>query len=136
MSRENTEVVGRALEAWQLEDLDKWLSAYDPAIQWHTALERVVGGMENCYRGIEGLVQLWSVYRTELADFEFEPQGLRDLGENRVLLLAHIRWRGPSSGFQSESPMGMVITVRDGLIVHSIDYLSHDEALEAVGLRE
>jgi ketosteroid isomerase-like protein len=35
-----------------------------------------------------------------------------------------------------ESPLGIVITVREGKIVRSVDYLSHEEALQAVGLRE
>jgi ketosteroid isomerase-like protein len=136
MSRENLQVVRGALEAWQSDDLDTFLTAYDPAIEWHTALERVVGGIENCYRGIEGLRRLWWVYRTEQEDFQFEPQDLRDLGEDRVLFLGHIRWRGPTSHFESDSPLGMVITLRNGKIVHSVDYLSHGDALEAVGLRE
>jgi hypothetical protein len=30
----------------------------------------------------------------------------------------------------------MVITVREGKVFHSLDYLSHEEALKAVGLEE
>jgi ketosteroid isomerase-like protein len=35
-----------------------------------------------------------------------------------------------------ESPVGYVVTVRDGKIVRSEDCLSHEEALKAVGLEE
>jgi ketosteroid isomerase-like protein len=35
-----------------------------------------------------------------------------------------------------QSPFGMVITVRNGKIVRSMDYLSHEQTLEAVGLRD
>ena len=55
MSRENVEVVRRGLEAWQRDNLDGWLSTCDPAIGWHTALERLIGGIESSYRGIDGL---------------------------------------------------------------------------------
>ena len=136
MSRENVEVVRRALEAWQRDDLDTFLSLADPAVEWHAALERVIGGIEQCYRGIEGLRRFWSVYRTEFANFEVEGQELRDVHEDCVLLLGHFRWRGPASGIESESPAGLVITLRNGKIVRSMDYLTHQEALEAVGLRE
>ena len=136
MSQENLEVVRRALEAWQRGDLDTWLSAYDPAIEWHPALERIVGGMENSYRGIDGLREAWSMYRSELEDFHNEAQELRDVDKDRVVLLGEMRWRGAASGIDMGSPVGMVVTLRDGKIVHSIDYLSHEEALEAVGLRE
>jgi hypothetical protein len=37
---------------------------------------------------------------------------------------------------QMQSPFGMVITVRNGKIVRSMDYLSHEQTLEAVGLRD
>src|SRR5215211_4199227 len=136
MSQENVEVVRRALEAWQRDDLDAWLTAYDPAIEWHTALERIVGGIENCYRGLDRLREAWSMYRTELEDFHYAAQELRDVDKDRVVLLGHMRWRGAASGIEMDSPVGMVVTLRDGKVVHSIDYLSHEEALEAVGLRE
>jgi ketosteroid isomerase-like protein len=78
--------------------------------------------------------QLWQDYRTQLAYFEIEAQELRDVGDDRVVFLGRFRWRGLASGIESESPVGMVITVRDGKIIQSIDYLSYEEALKAVGL--
>jgi ketosteroid isomerase-like protein len=40
----------------------------------------------------------------------------------------------PSERGRVESPLGQVVTVRDGKIVQTVDYLSHEQALEAVGL--
>ena len=98
--------------------------------------ERLLGGEETCYRGVDGLRRMWSVYRTEFADFEVWADDLRPADDDRVVLLGHLRWRGPTSGIQTESALGQVMTLRDGKVVHSMDYLSHQEALEAVGLRE
>jgi ketosteroid isomerase-like protein len=134
MSPENVETVQRQLVAWQRDDLDTWVSNTDPAIEWHTVLERLVEGPESVYRGHDGVRQLWQDYRTQLAYFEIEAQELRDVGDDRVVFLGRFRWRGLASGIESESPVGMVITVRDGKIVQSIDYLSYEEALKAVGL--
>ena len=136
MSRENVEVVHRCVEAWQRDDLDAWLSTLDPAMEWHAAFERLVGGTGSIYRGIEGMREFWTAYRTELEDFQVEAQEARDLGDDRVLLLGHIRWRGPASRIELESEVGLVYTLRNGKLVRSMDYLSHDEALEAVGLSE
>ena len=135
MSRANVEVVRRGLEAWQRDDLDGWLSACDTAVEWHAVLERLVGGIENSYRGMAGLRQLWSAYRTELESFELEAQELRDVDEDHVLVLGHMRSRGPASGIESQWPLGMVLTLRNGKVVRW-DYVTHQEALEAVGLRE
>ena len=136
MSREHVEVVRQALEAWQRDDFETWVAALDPAIEWYTVLEKLVEGLGSVYRGTEGMRKFWTAYRTELDDFQIEGQELRDLGDDRVLLLGHFRWRGPASGIEVGSPLGLVMTLREGKVIHSSDYLSHEEALEAVGLRE
>src|ERR1700716_399092 len=136
MSQENVEIVRRGLAAWASEDFDVWLSTCDPDVEWHTVLERLVEGPESVYRGTDGVRRLWHFYRTELDNFEIEAQEIRDMGDDRVVLLGRLRWRGPASGIESESPLGMVITLNRGKIIRSLDYLSHREALEAVGLAE
>ncbi len=88
------------------------------------------------FRGIEGMREFWSAYRTDLDDMRVEMEEIRDLGDDVMLYLGTYRWRGPASGVEVESRLGMIFTVRDGKIVRSIDYLSHHEALQAVGLRE
>jgi ketosteroid isomerase-like protein len=134
LSQENVQVVRRSLEAWQRDDLDSFLVTVDSAVAWHAALERLVKGIESFYRGHEGMRQMWHSYRTELEDLEFEAQEFRDLGDDRVLLLGHVRWRAARSEVVVESPLGLVMTVSRGRIVQSIDYLSHEEALKAAGL--
>ena len=136
MSRENVEIVRRQLEDWQRGDFDAFLAKVHPDIEWHAVLERLVEGPENQYRGREGVRRMWRAYRTELEGFEIEADEIRDAGDDRVVLLGRIRWRGVASGAPTESPLGMVITIRDGMMFKSVDYLSHDEALKAVGLEE
>jgi ketosteroid isomerase-like protein len=136
MSRENVEACRQSMEAWERDDLDSWLATMDPIVEWHATVERLVEGTENFYRGHEGMRRLWHFWRTEFEDFEIEAQELRDGGDDRVVLLGRIRWRGLASGIATESPIGMVITVRGGKIIRSMDYLTHQEALEAVGLSE
>ena len=125
----------RALEAGHQGDFESWLATIDPRVEWHTVLERMVEVTESMYRGHEGMHRLWHLYHTELEDFQIEAQELRDLGDNRVLLLGHLRWRGAASGIQVESPLGMVITYDGAKVIHSMDFLSHREALEAAGLK-
>jgi len=52
------------------------------------------------------------------------------------VLLADARFRGPASGIEVGSPLGQVYTLRDGKIIRSVDFNTHDEALEAAGLPE
>jgi ketosteroid isomerase-like protein len=80
--------------------------------------------------------EVWNLWRTEVDDFSVEAEEIRDLGDERVLLLGHIRFRGPASGIMVESQLADVATLRDGKVVRSEDYLSHKEALKAVGLED
>ena len=130
------EVVRRVLEAWQQDDFEAFLSGTDPTIEWHTVLERMVEAPRASIEATREYGGSGTSIETELDDFEVEAQDLRDVGDDRVVLLGKLRWRGLKSGIESEAPLGAVITLRDGKKIQSIDYLSHQEALKAVGLKE
>jgi len=134
MSHENVEIVRRVAEAWQRGDFEGFLCLLDPEIEWLTGTERGMGS--TAYHGHEGVRESWNHWRTEFEDIWVETGEVRDLGGERVLRLAHIRFRGPASGIVVESQLALVQTLRDGKIVRSMDYLSHQEALKAVGLTE
>jgi ketosteroid isomerase-like protein len=136
MSQQNVEIARRGFEAWQRDDFDAWLSYIDPDVEWLTAIERGLGRAGNVFHGHEGMREFWSLWRTEVDDFWAESDEIRDLGGERVLHLAHIQFRGRASGIMVESHLALVVTIRDGKIVRSEDYLSHKEAPEDVGLSE
>jgi ketosteroid isomerase-like protein len=79
---------------------------------------------------------LWNLWRTEVEDFWIETEEIRDLGDDRALHLAQIQFRGRASGITVKSQLALVQALRNGRIIRSMDYLSHAEALEAVGLSE
>ncbi len=135
MSSENVEFARKALAAWQRDDMDSWLDTTHPDVEWHAIFERLVYGRESVFRGRDGMIELWRSYRTDV-EFQLELDELRDLGDDRVIGLGWFRWRGPASGIEGESQIGMVITLRGGKAIRSIDYPSHQEALKAVGLEE
>jgi ketosteroid isomerase-like protein len=136
MSSENVEVARRTLDAWQRDDWETWLSYIDEDIEYHSAIEPAVQGAAGAHIGHEGMHRLWNVWRTEVEDLTIESLELREAPDGRVVHRTHARWRGAVRGFEAESPLVLVITVRDGKILRSVDYLSHEEALESVGLRE
>jgi hypothetical protein len=51
------------------------------------------------------MVQLWTVYRTELHHFTIAAQQILDVGD-RVVLLGHAHSRGAASGIDVDSPLG------------------------------
>jgi ketosteroid isomerase-like protein len=133
---QNVEMVRRSGEAWQRDDFETWLSTIDPDVEWFTGVERALGRAGSIYRGHEGMREFWNLWRIDVDDHWVEVEEIRDLGDERVLSLGRLRFRGPASGITVESQLANVITLREGKIVRSEDYLSHQEALKAVGLEE
>src|SRR6478752_1127341 len=123
MSQENVEIVRAAFEAWKRDDFDTWFSSIDPTVEWHTVLEQPFEGAGSVYRGLDGMRRFWDAYRTDIGSMEVDTQEYRDVGDDRVVFLGWFRWRGLRSGIESETPLGLVVTVRDAKIVQSIDYL-------------
>jgi ketosteroid isomerase-like protein len=62
-----------------------------------------------------------------------EEANIRDL-ENRVLALGTLHFTGRGSGIETEAPVAIVASFRNGLITDFTDYGDTDRAIEAVGL--
>ena len=89
---------------------------------------KVYRGHAGLRRYVDELFESFSTVRPH--DIEF-----RDLG-NRVVALYRLSVRGRDSGVAIDQPGGTVYELRGGKIVHGRSYLSHGEALKAVGLAE
>ena len=111
MSQENVETTRAGLDAWSRRDIEALIELLHPEVEWHPALQRLVGG--------EAVV-VSEVY---------------DLGE-RVAALAHLALRGRQSRLEIESPVGVVVDFREHKMLCVRTYLGHTEALEAAGLSE
>jgi ketosteroid isomerase-like protein len=134
VSQEQVEIVRRLTEAWQRDDFEAWLSLIDPDVAWLMGIERPFGS--NAVHGHEGAREVWTVWRTEFDGLWLEIDAIRDLGGGQVLHLCHARARGRASGLRIGSELAQVMTVRNGKVVRSLDYLSHEEARAELGLAE
>jgi ketosteroid isomerase-like protein len=134
VSQENVEVARRSFEAWQNDDYETWIALHDADVEYLGAVERRLG--QGVYRGHEGASELWNVWRDEVGGFWIKSNEIRDLGDGRILHLGQMGFRGSASGINIDSQLALVITLRDGKIVRSMDFTSHDEAVKAVGLEE
>jgi ketosteroid isomerase-like protein len=131
MSQANVEVARRSFEAWQDDDYEAWIALQDADVEYLGAVERSLG--RGMYRGHTGASELWHVWRNEVQGFWIESEEIRDHGNGRILHLGQMGFRGSASGVEVDSQLALVITVRDGKIVRSMDFMSHREALKAVG---
>jgi SnoaL-like protein len=142
MSQENVEILRVLIEDFltgtsesdREDTLSRGAEGWDPDIELD-ATETPVLDINEVYRGRDAVKRFWREWLAawETNRFEYE---LVDAGD-RVVQLFDLQMRGRSTGI--ELPFGKlawVYKLRDGLVVHQKLYMSHAEALEAVGISE
>jgi ketosteroid isomerase-like protein len=134
MSQENVEVVRRMLQAFADGGLDAMAEFWDPDIDWRAAEGAVddVGEMHGPV-ALRRYIQDWI---DTFDDFSVVVEQLRDVGDNRVLGVQRLTGRAKLSGTETDLRYALVSTIRDGKVVRAREYMSLDQALEAVGLSE
>ena len=129
MSQENVKIVRRLLEACNRRDFDAMLETGDPEID-------IVTLMGGTYRGHAGWRLLVEQMADEVSGFQFVPEDLIDVGQDRVVAVTRWVGTGRTSGIALSQTIGLVYTFRDGLVIRQEAFRNRAEALKAVGLKE
>jgi ketosteroid isomerase-like protein len=137
MSQENVDLMRWLIEAFNSRDYTGFASKLHEDVEWIPALiTRAEAGPETEFHGIAGFWRWIAATEEVMAEFRVEAEALRDLDDDRVLVLGLIMGRGRASGAEVRAELGQVFTFRDGQVVSYRGYLDRADALEAVGLRE
>jgi uncharacterized protein len=130
VSRQNVEIVERALAAFSSGDATTFAALTTPDIEWATGLGAVEGEVFHGHEGVE-------TYFARLAgawdSFEFLAHDYTDLGDV-VLVLGRLAGHSRGGGVPVDSPVGAVWDLRGGKIWRLRAYLDHDAARAAAGL--
>ena len=129
MSQENLEIVRRLLEACNRHDWDAMLETGDPEIE-------IVTLTTGTHRGYAGWRRVVEQMAEEVSDFQFVPEDSIDVGVDRVVVVTRWVGTGRTSGIAFSQTIGLVYTLRDGLVVRQESFRNKDDALKAVGLKE
>ena len=134
MSRENVEVVRKAIEA-RNRDLEEWLTFFHPAAQ--TSDVATAAGMRTSEaQGVDELRRDAEQWHEVFDDFGMELVALVDFDE-WVLAEVRFRGRGGESGVEVALFQVDLYRVCEGLITEQrAGYRSREEALKVVGLSE
>ena len=141
MSQENVELVRRMYDAWlrrgrAVFDDPAATGRYHPAFELHPDPDADWVGVNETYRGPEGLTKYMATVYDAFDDYRPEVEDLLDAGD-KVVTLAIEHGRGKDSGAEVQAARtAHVWTIRDGKAVRLDLYLDREEALKAVGLRE
>lgn len=133
MSRENVEVYERAVAAYNRRDIDAFLEAFDPEVEWHSLAQVMFGGEESVHRGHQGIREGVREMDEVLAELQVGYSEIHDLGE-RIVVVGRVSGRGRASGAETESPINWVVEFRNSKVIRMRDYIDRAEALEAARL--
>ena len=133
MSKENVEITGRAVEAWNRVELDPFLREWHAECEWRPAFPKGTEGTGSVFRGHDGIRTAWDAVRAAWRVYRLDIDEANQV-DDRLVVLGNIYAQGATSGIELESPWGAVVDFRDRKILRAWDWLSRDEALEAVGL--
>jgi ketosteroid isomerase-like protein len=128
---EALEIARRHYDAFQNQDWDAFFALYDPEVEVDLSRSGIPDG--GIHHGHDGLRAAWARWRGVWDDYSFEVEELTELND-RVLSLTRIHARSKGQGVGTEVSAGEVLTVRDGLIVHFVNFLDRDDALREAGL--
>jgi ketosteroid isomerase-like protein len=132
MSQENVELTLRLVDATNRRDVEAVVALGDPEGVWYPALAGTTEG--RTYRGHAGGRQYFEDLAEISEESHLELPEVHDLGD-QVLGLGRA-WFRFTSGVELDQEVGFLTTWRNGRCVEARTWLSHADALEAVGLRE
>ena len=140
MSQENVEIVRAMLLAAGApdSDTDGWLEEFfDPEVEWRDVPTFPSAGVHS---GHDAVRRHADEFEDAWADWGIEIEDIR-AAEDRVV--ARIRYRGvgkqsgaPITGGVKNPATGAVFDLRAGRILRVLQFVTHSEALGAVGLPE
>ena len=128
MSREDVAKVRASLDAWNRGDVDGWLEAAHPEVEWVSQVVQSVEGSEIVYRGHADLRRFWDEWH-RLWDVTIDVTETFDRGDT-VVALANLRARGEASGVDLERAIAYVVEFEDGLARRARAYFDQQEALD------
>jgi ketosteroid isomerase-like protein len=132
MSKENMEIVRRAIDAFNRRDVDDAMRDTDPEVELDWSRSRGVAA--DIYSGYEASRAFWASWFEMFDQVTVSPDEFIEYGEQVVVPnTTHFRGR---DGVEVEAKSASVVTLCNGRILEWRLYQTKAEALEAVGLSE
>jgi ketosteroid isomerase-like protein len=134
MSQENMESLVEYLEKLSDGGVDAIAEFWDPDINWRAAEGAIDDAGE--LHGPEAVRRYMQDWFDMFDDLTVVAEELVDAGDDRVFVaVLRMSGRAKVSGIETEIRFSVVCTLRDGKIIRGREYIDHNEALEAAGLR-
>jgi ketosteroid isomerase-like protein len=131
VSEQNAEIVRRAFDAFNSEDIERILAVMHPAVEIDVPASRSVE--PDVYHGHDGVRRYFEGTWDGWDDVRFEAERLWD-ADGCVVVAIHVTGRGKRTAIVTEMRSGGVFTVDKRLVLRIRVYATPAQALEAVWL--
>jgi len=129
MSEQDSEIVRRAVDAWNRRDPDLWRGYATADVEWTPAGPAAVEG--TVYRGydevVRGLEAVWETWD----EVFFQESEMREIGD-AILWLGRLKLRGASSQIALDQEFAVRFVLRGGKLATIEAFRSWDGAIDAV----
>src|SRR4051794_20659845 len=132
MSQENVESFMRGIDAINMRDVEACLETMQPDVSFAPIRSQI----EGVYRGHSGVRRWFADSVENFESFQVNPTDIRDLGDDRLLMIGTLHLRARGSEIETDLPTAGIATHRDALLADWKDYGDAGKALEAAGLSE
>jgi ketosteroid isomerase-like protein len=126
MSQRNVEVVRKAFDAAGRGDWNAFFAAYSLDVEWDDRDLRPEGAAR---RGIEEMREELRIWVGTWVNYRQQVEQMLEVNDQVVVVLRE-RGEGKGSGALLDHRIGIVLTVRDDLIVKQVLYRDPDDALQ------
>jgi ketosteroid isomerase-like protein len=135
MSRENVEIVRRALDAASRQEVD-WETLNAVYHRDHVFVPATSGLGDGEVKGAAG-AEDWLETQKGITTWDSELHGVLDMGPNVVMANITLHFRGLSSGAGGDQQMWLVMELKGGRITQTLTFTRPQEAaLEAARLSQ
>jgi ketosteroid isomerase-like protein len=135
MSREDVELVHRAIDAFNRQDLAALADFCADDFEF-VSIPSAVDAGGSTYRGKHAWSGYFARMRDRWAEWWVDDFQVFDAGDDSLAAVVRVAGRGQHSGVTVDRTIGMTYRLREGKVWRMRAYLEPHEALEAVGLRE
>lgn len=119
MASDNLELMRGGFERLGAEGHEAMISLVHPDFEMETPAS--LAAEPQRYEGVEGFRRWWLSFLEVMASVALEPREFHELGPDQVAVETVMRTVGGSSGIETTQEVVLVITLRDGMMIH-IDF--------------
>jgi ketosteroid isomerase-like protein len=124
---QNVETVRQLVGAFNSGGIDAASAFFAPEVEFHEPPEQPAPRVA---RGAEETRKIFAEFDAAWEQHDSQPEEIRAVGEDAVLLLTTERFRG-RDGIEIENESGALFVLREGLIVHWLAFWDRGKALKA-----